>query len=897
MSRSDGNDIFLTWLDIERQFKRDTENHSQYPKGVESVRCYPDAAEIAFSEREPVLQWLEELFSNAWSPDETAISLAIGNIRYPVEMISSEVLIKESKPIYPLWQDQVYHISNKPPSYCADLPTELSRITAFHSFKGGVGRTTALMVYLAALLDEAKQQGVKILLVDADLEAPGITLWLEESQKPKVSYIQFLEAVHYPPGQLDDTIQYFAAELRKTSLNIEGINRELFILPASHRLTDVMDMPVLPEHLVRNLENPFQLTDHLISLGKALDVDWIFVDLRAGLSELSSPLLFDTRVEHFFVSTIAPQSVQGTAAVLEQLHQLQKNLTPDDFRLTKPTVVLGPLTAQLRQLPDYTKAAEILNASFPSGTEEVMTEGLDFAEVEFEPALMSIGSVRQAIDLTKRSTLFEKARQWAKGKLDKADRNSMSVPSKAFQDDNQESERLYELCNKLQFAESSVDEGLLVTEPLRNLAKHFTQELPNAVSVGAKGAGKTFTYLQLCRTQTWNRFLDELGFPESTLPISIIHPLLCSANLKDASPSLKIFNDARQFSLNTLNIQSDVNDPTSMVKNALKSPDTDWDDFWEKLIVKDLGYPPQETLKSINDDFNKRNLSMVLIVDGLEDIFEMPEEQKNAIKFLLQMPNRIRDLKSRRIGFICFVRADYVQAAIIQNVAQYQSRFEAFKLEWTPETFLRLVYWICAKAKIIEADTSLVDSMTVEELMDALEKLWGKKLGKDNSKEAITARWVFSAICDLNGRLQARDIVRFLKFAAKNSRTTKSDTWNDRVLSPESIRRSLGECSEEKVAEAKQEIAVFRRWAESLSKLSPELLKSPFSVETLGLDTSLLKALKELGIIYEDTDRSEKSDRFYLPEIYRSGLSFASTAGGRPRVQAFLKRNLGGMPF
>nr|QKQ36544.1 AAA family ATPase [Escherichia coli] len=43
-------------------------------------------------------------------------------------------------------------------------------MATFHSFKGGVGRTTSLMTYATAMLN-AKEQA-KILLIDADLEAP-----------------------------------------------------------------------------------------------------------------------------------------------------------------------------------------------------------------------------------------------------------------------------------------------------------------------------------------------------------------------------------------------------------------------------------------------------------------------------------------------------------------------------------------------------------------------------------------------------------------------------------------------------------------------------------------------------------------------------------------------------
>lgn len=51
------------------------------------------------------------------------------------------------------------------------------QIVAFHSFKGGVGRT----VHAVAMADAVARRGGKVLLIDADLEAPGIT-WMHRGR-------------------------------------------------------------------------------------------------------------------------------------------------------------------------------------------------------------------------------------------------------------------------------------------------------------------------------------------------------------------------------------------------------------------------------------------------------------------------------------------------------------------------------------------------------------------------------------------------------------------------------------------------------------------------------------------------------------------------------------------
>ncbi|HDU4447333.1 TPA: hypothetical protein RFT25_005541, partial [Klebsiella pneumoniae subsp. pneumoniae] len=122
---------------------------------------------------------------------------------------------------------------------------------------------------------------------------------------------------------------------------------------------------------------------------------------------------------------------------------------------------------------------------------------------------------------------------------------------------------------------------------------------------------------------------------------------------------------------------------------------------------------------------------------------------------------------------------------------------------------------------------------------------------------------VFAAICDLNGKLQARDIVRFLKFSAEamlqtQSSTIKPEVWVDRILAPEAIRKSLPACSQEKVSETASEIKSLNDWLAILKTIPKEVKKVPFNPLEVGLSLELLNSLKELGIIYEDTDQNSE---------------------------------------
>ncbi|WP_460151765.1 P-loop ATPase, Sll1717 family [Pseudomonas sp. S2_B07] len=900
MSLDQNERMPLTWLDVERGFKRSTENFTAFPEGVTRIRCFYDGAEIEAAVSTLARDWVSQTFQSAYNETNNSITLAIGDCDYPISFVTPND--EPETPIqYPLWKEQAYlkpQVGKHYPPKFSDGP----RMVSFHSFKGGVGRTTALMTYASAILNAPTTKNIKVLLVDADLEAPGISLWLETPSMPTVSFVKFLEAMHYPPESTDQALNYFASELRKTSLNLDGSRKEIFILPSAVKLSEIMDMPVLPSHIAKNPKNPWLLTDHLHELGKKLDVDMVFVDLRAGLSELSSPILFDTRVEHFFVTTVAHQSVLGMASILEHVGRFQSGIQRDSESLTKPSVVLSLLTPTLRKLPDYTLAIEKLNGAYISSDINIIDDAedispsIDWVEAEFESTLMSISSVKQALELLTKAPLYESASKWAITRTEHQEKDT----------EDQQDERpklktdiasLHQVCEGFQFAEKSTSSEMLVTDPLRNLAKHYNSDLPNIVSVGAKGAGKTFTFLQLCRTKTWDQFLEKINITDPEIVNCHIFPAISSQNID--GDSLTIVKDAVESFSDTLAVPSiPLNSIQTKITKLVSQHDIDWNDTWEKLLVEAIGLPSNNFVE-LNTWLIANNKSIVYVIDGIEDLFDSPaiENQRMAIKALLEIPNSLNALRQRKIGFVCFVRADYVQASIRQNIAQYLSRFQPFRLEWTPETFLRLVYWLCSKSNIIQAKTELAETLSMEELLSALEELWGKKMGGNSSKEANSARWVFAALCDLNGRLQARDVVRFLKFSAKQMQTKRTEGWPDRLLYPEAIRQSLSECSREKVEEASTEILPLREWRVKLLEVSDEFKKVPFNPGNVGLSDELIRSLKDIGVIYEDIDRLEDSDRFYLPEIYRTGLGFKSAVGGRPRVQALLKRNLGGMPF
>jgi cellulose biosynthesis protein BcsQ len=896
--------VLLTWLDVERRLREMTHGFFEFPAYISGIHCYADGAEILVSESEhetALREWLSTGFGRALDESELFLHLDIQNTPYPFEVTFQSG--KERKRLrYPLWHDLAYLDAS--PLDAFQLPErfpEQLRVAAFHSFKGGVGRTTALMTHLSAYLEYAKRRPVKVLVIDADLEAPGITYWLDVANHPPVSFVRFLESMHYPAVSVQESVRYFADELRKYSLTINGTH-EIFVLPAcidSEQPIELLDTPVLPEHLARNAKNPWYVGDAIRQLSEALDANLVMVDLRAGLSELASPLLFDPRIERFIVSTVTRQSVNGAVLVLEKMAAIRSLIRDQDEVAAIPTVVLSLLTPALRESVDYDEAIQRLSGAYPNPhVEDAISAGVEFIEAAFDPNLMSIRDFNQALTLVKSGNLFEQALKWAESLSPIVE--SLPTTETLHTTRAVQAQQLESLCEKYVYAESGKAENLLVTEPLRNLAKHYEKSLPATISIGAKGAGKTFNFLQLCRMQTWERFLEKVGVATGNRGNVLIFPFLASKNLNPDSPAINVIRNCRDNCFQQLGLAKEFSDIdlSDRIAEALRGS-SNWTQFWIGELLAAFDLPMDVGLKGLSDFLSGRQVSAIFLVDGLEDQFPNPadNEQRDALEALLRLTDRMNEIRGGNVGMIAFVRSDYVRTVIQQNVGQFETRYKSFVLEWTAESFLRLAYWTCAEARLPFTLEENPEQLSGAELLEKLYELWGQKLGSPHSKEAQTARWVFAALCDLNGKLQARDLVRFLFYAAqKSARSDRSSAWDDRVLLPDAIRRAVEDCSIKKVEEATKEIDVLNSWYTKLESIPNEKKVVPFEALNVGLTPELAKALQGLGIIFEDTDK-KVAQRFYLPESYRTGLGFTLTASARPKVLALIQRNLGKLPF
>ncbi|HMV65292.1 MAG TPA: AAA family ATPase [Myxococcota bacterium] len=197
------------------------------------------------------------------------------------------------------------------------LPSRRPVLVSFHSFKGGVGRTTALV--LAARQLAAAGHGV--LLVDLDLEAPGLAPLL--GVDPEAGVIDAL-LQHAATGRLDTDGLVQEVDARGVPLHVISAGR----LGWSH-LEKLARLDYL--HTGGHAHSPVEAALHELlrrvrvterapdGTSQAVQPGLILIDARAGLHDLAGLALHGLAHVDVLVSRANEQSRQGLDLTLRAL--------------------------------------------------------------------------------------------------------------------------------------------------------------------------------------------------------------------------------------------------------------------------------------------------------------------------------------------------------------------------------------------------------------------------------------------------------------------------------------------------------------------------------------------------------------------------------------------------
>lgn len=875
----------FTWYDIEIELKK---KRNLWPGWWNRVDVYSDEIVINIDSKRNNREKNEEIFSEIFGKLYINGKVTVEFDQRQLEVIYEEG--DESDRIDPIKSPLFKDIFTKEEGEIKKADLSGKPIAVFHSYKGGVGRTLAL-ISLVREISEAYGNKKKVLIIDADLEAPGLTWMLGQGKNnEKISYFDILEVLHF--NDMDDSLVENVAKLvQRNVIKVitEKLEVEHYFLPVYREKSQLMNIYSNPERIIAVQKDKYVITEFLSRLGAVLKVDLVLVDLRAGVTEFSAPFLFDSRVNKFFISSTSMQSVKGTNLILEEI---QRKVV-EGHRNSKLLLTMIPGEMEedtVSSLED--ELAENLEKDFEPENINVLREDYLY-RVPFDSAFASLGDFQEICTLLKGRILSDVMAKIADGML-KMDGEVGDTEEKCLSLERVRDtiNRLHEITSMEITAEGSESSNMLATTSIREIVREFKDTVPQLVVLGAKGSGKTYIYKQLLSKMTWENFaygVETMGEKEKEK--TLILPLICSLNMKKLHPMVQVCIQNCNAFFEEMHINLDIVDRNynklAAYSENMKSL-TEWIEIWQKLMLDMLGGNYSD-LSELDQYLEKKGKRILFIVDGLEDLFMDLQIQKQetwrfAIRALCQnVVNTLRNLQFGNIGIVIFARKDMAEEAIEINFDQFQNQYHKYELKWSPTEALRLALWIAKQADQALGEDIDILKASREVLEGCLEKLWGKKLGRYDSREANSARWIIAALSDFSNQLQARDIVRFLQFATGTIPEGKPP-YEDRYIMPKQIREAIPDCSREKYKEIRDEMKAIYQILKKFEDMPEADKELPLTLDKIKLTGEEIAKLENQGYFI----MSDK--KYYFPEIIRFALEFKYKKGARPKVLSLLAR-------
>lgn len=888
-------EIFV-WPDVDAVLRHAMED-GRWPRWLVSASAYSHgvAIEVQASEvtQREVKSWLSEILPGSYRADDDGGVVQLAERRsLPV---SIEHVSEAQEGQLRFLFDQAAVIRR--PSFLQrpDLRNYDPIVYAFHSFKGGVGRTTSAMALTQEIVSSLGEKG-RVLLVDADLEAPGISFLIEERWPSyPVSFSDLLA--------LANDGQRYADAASEVAARIKGLgDNGVYFLPAYRGSVEYGDSGVRPEHLIKNSRDPFVISTLMRELGRVLDADAVVVDLRAGVSEISAGLSLDPTVKRVFVTTLSGQSFLGTCRLVSRLgrwDRMVSSLSDNEDGYEPPHVVLSQVHDSATRAAEDEFVPEMLQAYMDIGGAEATIksdEGSAVLGTSIIPYYESLARIdpswKRASSAIRGLSVGSHLRALVGPVV--ARRSAMGAELRphglhgAESERNEQRKKLEEFSDSLEFAESGAGRGFLVTDSIRNLVNDFKLTLPVVPVIGKKGAGKSYMFLQMVRSERWAQFCERVGVSFPALDAQIF-PVLSPVNLESKAEQL-VEETRSRVSAAIGSHPKDLLQCRDMIRRAqsLGEDEVGWRDFWLEFSALSVGF---ESVESMLDALESRGEKIILVADGLEDIFQSLPDDRIQQAALRSLAGDVLGWVARNgkgaLGFVCFIRHDMIASAVRQNFGQFFQKHKQYALRWGRVEALRLVGWVAEQSGALKIDSG--DAVDEAQMSQGLLPLWGQKLGSPNANEAHTSEWVLAALSDFRGQVQARDVVRFLKISASKSRG--ASTWTDRVLTPPAIRSAPEICGQKKVEEVEQESPKLKAVFKQLKEAPAEKRVIPFKPSDFDLSAADLELLEREGVILRE------ADGYYMPEMYRHGLVFSLPRGARPRVLALARRAKGVMPF
>ena len=790
------------------------------------------------------------------------------------------------------WQDLAIQAAN-PQNQLTFPQRELSlpRTVTFYSFKGGVGRTTAL-THVAWIL---AMRGRKVVAVDLDLEAPGLSTAFNLDPQPEYGIVDYFYERSYLPAGIEPSILIpdIFGEVR-----IPNAKGRLFVVPAGCLSLDyISKVDDLHANTVidgdQNLWTVFKR-----KIYEQLKPDVILIDSRTGINQWGALSLIQAADEAIMFLFPNAQNKQGIKLLLQSLQNLNKSSinfvfspVPDVSKLDKVKEIYQSLLDEIKISTD--EESEIDD-----------NDPLEIPEPLVIPYLPHIALV-DYYPVEGSEVYYNKIANLIDEEPDKIERTNILT--------NSETETRWKIIESLQFPDvnaAEVDQKQQF-ELLFQRTNDFEKFLDHATCLirGRKGTGKTALYWLFLKYTSYAQKLAR-GRLDKTVFVS------AHGRFEESRPSRRQFRSIhenlqqqggtwedfwRAYLLLRCHQEKLCNFPENRkgekfneLKNIINNlPKGQWQsEYNEALLELSTNSKLSEIVNDainniIHGEAKKESQKIWFLYDDLDEDFpEAGEVRQSALSGLFQLVQSCDANRLTEIRFKIFLREDIWNRLIFDNKSHFTGR--DIILQWTRVDFLRLAlrqsiqspYFKDLVNRFSPIAEDAIDQTTEDAIDKALELLWGSRRRTGN-KAKYVSRWVYERLTDSSGTTFPRSLSILLTGAKEQELTYQGKSSiqppTDRLLRSKSLEIGLKKASEKRCDEIKEEYRHLIKFFDSLKQKSALLPKeelhsiwqeSAQDIADFEEFEKFASFLTEIGII----EWRERDKRYKFADIYVYGF-------------------------
>lgn len=773
-----------------------------------------------------------------------------------------------------------------------------SKLICFYSYKGGVGRTTTMV--MSAI--EMAKRGKKIVMVDFDLEAPGVASIFPNEGISQYGLLDYLVESSVCGNELQiDEYMYPVSDY----CHVNQAGGEIYVIPAYGKIVE-NDVELYRKCLMRfNLDMPVYMgkSTPIDGLLKKIDAfikpDYIFIDTRSGLHQIGGITLSrysDMAVLFFYGSR---QNVEGMKMVLPIL---KSNGTP--FVLINSKVPANDEVAAIEKriyLEGAYNALSICDEQYRDGDVFIEDEAGEHypKEVPYNDALEVVANMeqfRKAYEEQK-SNYKEIANVLEDSLSEQPEDRSIPVGY----DDKQDCivDVFSEIMNGLETAaaeeEFSTKQSLSSNfYPLRGYT--FIFDTRKFLVLGQKGVGKTALFSAL-KNNNYAKALAKY-LKVGTEQYEHTKWIVGTSQETDFTDIFRCLKSEEQVSAFLLYEAIDVliksdHDLECLAKDSevcwLFSKEIDIEQC-EKM-TDDTVFHLGQLMKRMNQQLQEKNVVVTIIYDALDRIVSS-KERSRLVSALIDMWYRYEGT-NQNIRSKIFLRQDiYDREVVVSDKVKLKNY--SVVLGWEYDQLFAMVwkrvinksdevknfFKEIAPRTLLEYDgLGSIPIIGEEENRKLLAALIGTTMG--GTKKASTYNWFRNRLADTQGVIVPRSMLDiFAKAASKEQdlRRNPMSTVSKSIIRPRCFEDSLELVSKNRVYDLKEE---YREYLSFFDNLKDTVQRSPVeedllcdALERVGFNNPKeeITNLINIGILRPYQRRLTDQIRYHFPDIYLKGL-------------------------